>query len=109
MLTTLSILSLDQGKIWREPATAASSQEGRVEHGQAGPARGWLDALRLPGLPAIAPRTGGDPDGLDSCRREARQAATRPPSTWSTCCWALTSSMPFTTATSRVSRSSAAS
>ena len=37
------------------------------------------------------------------------QAATRPPSTWSTCCCALTSSTPFTAATSRVSRSSAAS
>jgi hypothetical protein len=51
------------------------------------------------GLPA--PSGGGG--------RRRRQAATRPPSTSSTCSWALVSAMPPTAATSRVSRSSAAS
>ena len=42
-------------------------------------------------------------------RRVEAQAATRPPSTSSTWAWARASSMPLTAATSRVSRSSAAS
>ena len=55
MLTTLAILSLDQGKIWREPATAATPQETPEPEPAAtpAPARGWFAALRLPALPAI--------------------------------------------------------
>ena len=55
MLTTLSILSLDQGKIWREPQTAATPQDTPDPEPSTtpAPARGWFAAPRLPALPAI--------------------------------------------------------
>ncbi len=61
MLTTLSILSLDQGRIWREPATAATPQETPEPEPAATPApeRRWLPALRLPARPtALRPARG---------------------------------------------------
>ena len=61
MLTTLSILSLDQGKIWREPATAVTPQETPEPEAAAPPApeHCWLPALRFPAWPtALRPARG---------------------------------------------------
>ncbi len=121
MLTTLSIVSLDQGKIWREAHATPPEPEKPVE--EPVPARS-VAFRRVASHPAGASCGTGLRRGHMRPRRESkgpgrgpgpkmrnlgRQAATRPPRTWSTCCWAFTSSIPLTAATSRVSRSSAAS
>ena len=58
MLTTLTILSLDQGKIWRDPAagTPALAADPEPAGGRVPRARDWLRrlrseaaAIRLPG------------------------------------------------------------
>ena len=50
MLTTLSIISLEQGKIWSEVATPEPAEQPETEKA---PERRALRPLRLPSLPAI--------------------------------------------------------